>query len=162
MNSRKDSLMAAGLVWTHEHEFTTVASNAVVQVGFVTGASNFQFERRTYTASESKMRVSLYEVAFTGGTNIMRTYNRNQSGSPTSPVQMKAGVTFTPNTAIASLLLRGDATGTKATTTIPEDEPLILKKNTSYVLTFQNLAGQDADIDFRINAREQGPSELVR
>jgi hypothetical protein len=162
MDDRNDSLMALGAVWTNEHEFAAVAQNAVVQVGFTTGAYNYQFDRRTYACSENKMRISLYEVAFTGGTNILRTYNRNQAGPVNPPVQMKAGVTFTPNTVIASLLLRGDATGTKATTTIPEDEPLILKKNTSYVLTFQNLAGQDADIDFRINTREQTPSEMVR
>jgi len=162
MDDRKDSLMASGLVWTNEHEFTAVAQNAVVQVGFTTGAYNFQFDRRTYTCSENKIRISLYEVAFTGGTNILRTYNRNQAGPVTPPVQMKAGVTFTPNAYFASIVLRGNATTGTSTVTIPDDEPLILKKNTSYVLTFQNLAGQAADIDFRINTREQAPSEMVR
>lgn len=162
MDDRTDSLMALGVVWTNEHEFTGVAQNAVVQAGFTTGQSNFQFDRRTYTASENRLRISLYEVAFTGGTNILRTYNRNQAGPLTPPVQFKAGVTFTPNTPIASIILRGSTTGGTSTVTIPDDEPLILKRNTSYVLTFQNLAGQAADIDFRINTREQAPSEMVR
>lgn len=164
MDDRSDSLMAFGVVWTNEHEFTGVAANTgIVQAGFVTGTNNFQFDRRTYQASENRLRVTLYEVAFTGGTNILRTYNRNQ-GSPilTPPVQFKAGVTFTPNSPVASIILRGSTTGGTSTVTIPDDEPLILKRNTSYVLSFANLAGQAADIDFRINTREQYPAEMVR
>lgn len=165
MDDRTDSLMVFGAVWTNEHEYTAVAQNAIVNVGFLTGNSPYQFDRRSYQASENKVRVSLYEVTFTGGANILRTYNRNQAsglaaGAP--PVQMLAGVTVTTNTAIASIILRGSTTGGTSTVTIPDDEPLILKKNTRYVLTFQNLAGQAADIDFRINTREQAPAELMR
>ena len=152
-------MVAGGKVWTAEHIQVAVLTGASLKIGFVTGTNQLAFLRRQYTSAGSLMTVNLYEVAFTGGANITRTYNRNLGSGGSAPAQMKAGVTFTPNTIVASLTARAVAGTNKAELLIPEDNPLLLKRNTSYVLEFVNGDNASADIGFTINFRDVQPGD---
>lgn len=161
MRNLDDFLLAYGGIWTAEHGATGVASAGVLAVGFVTGINPMVAMRRAYSSSGNLLTITLYEVAFTGGTNILRTYNRNLGSSRPAPTQMKAGVTFTPNTPISSLTARGATSTGNANVVVPDENQLILKKATSYVLTLTNGDAAAADLGFSINLREQQLGDLV-
>lgn len=161
MSSRlDDQLRVMGLMFAAEHGATAVATGAALAIGFVTSSKPLIALRRTYSSSGNLLTVNLYEVTFTAGANIQRTYNRNLASANASPVQMKAGVTFTPNTAIASVVARGVTGANNAQVTVPDENPLILKPNTSYVLQLINGDPGAADVGFQINMREQQLSDL--
>lgn len=156
----EDLMIAQGRVWTAEHAVAVVASGSTVVVGFTTGNAKLVALRRTYASSGNLLTINLYEQTFTGGANILRTYNRDQTTGGAPPVQMKAGITFTPNTVIASVTARGQTGAANAQVTVPDENPLILKKQTSYVIELVNGDPGNAAIGFNINIREQQPGDL--
>lgn len=156
----EDYLLAAGGIWAAEHGAAGIAGGQALVIGFLTGNNPIVAMRRSYGSSGNLITISLYEVAFTGGSNIQRTYNRNQNSSRPAPMQMKAGVAFTPNTAIASLTARSMSGTGNASVTIPDEGQLILKKNASYVITILNADNGAADMGFQINFREQQLADL--
>lgn len=160
MRELLDYLLANGKIWTAEHAKAAVTTGTSLDVGFVTGPLPMVALRRTYGSSGNLMTISLYEVAFTGGTNVLRTYNRNQSSSNPSPIQMKADVTFTPNTPIASVTARGQTSTGNATLTVPDESQLILKRATSYVLRMTNGDAGNADMGFQISFRDQQLTDI--
>lgn len=155
----EDYLVPAGRIWTAEHSVAVVASGANLVVGFTTGLSQLIALRRTYSSSGNLLTINLYEQTFTGGSNILRTYNRNLAVAGTPPVQMRAGVTFTPNTVIASVTARGQTGANNAQVTVPDENPLVLKRGTSYVLELINGDINNAAMGFSINIRDVQPTD---
>lgn len=151
-----------GLVYRAEIGATiATASTGVYYVGLVTGAAKIAILSRSYSSSESPLSVDLFEATFTAGAAV-RTFNRDLSGPPTPPAQFIGGVTQgTLGSVITGVTLRAQtAGGTSQIAIQADDNMLILKPSTSYVLRFTNGGGANAVIGASIDMRLVLPSEL--
>lgn len=151
-----------GLVYRSEIGTTiALAATGVYYVGLVTGAAPIAILSRAYSSSESPLSVDLFEATFTDGAPV-RTFNRKLSGPPTPPAQFIGGVTQgTLGAVITGVTLRAPAAnGTAQVSIQADDNMLILKPSTSYVLRFTNGGGANAVIGASIDMRLVLPSEL--
>lgn len=143
-----DAAAAQGEVWRAEFGATiAVATTGVFYVGVLIGDVPMRVLGRAYTSSESPLSIDLFEATFSAGTNA-RTLNRNLASTSAPPYQFIQGVT--PGslvTVITGITLRAPATGgTAAVSLSPDNNQLILKRNTSYVVRFTNGGQANAQV----------------
>jgi hypothetical protein len=151
-----------GLVYRAEIGATiATSSTGVYYVGLVTGAAKIAILSRSYSSSESPLSVDLFQATFTAGAAV-RTFNRDLSGSPTTPAQFLGGVNpGTLGAVITGITLRAPTnSGTAQVSIQADDNMLILKPSTSYVIRFTNGGGSSAVIGASIDMRLVLPSEL--
>lgn len=156
-------LLEAGELWTYAHGAAAVASGAGVAIGITTGDVPVRALSRTYTSTGSPMDIKLYRVAWSGGSALLQTYNRNREfANAPQPVAMLAGVTFTPNTPEITARAQAATGAGNAQLSVPDDEPLSLLKNTQYVLELVNSHSENADLSCSITLRRKQASERLR
>lgn len=158
-----DSMLEAGELWTYGHGVAGVAAGVTVKIGLTCGAQSVKALARGYSSTGTPMQVKLYEVAWTGGSALNTTYNRNQGYvGGVEPVAMLQGVTFTPNTPIVTLTINAAVGTGNAQLTVSDDQPFEFKKNTQYVLELVNAATGNADLGFSATLRRKQASERLR
>lgn len=141
----------------------SIAAGATALVG-VTGLSTtipLRILQRSYTSSENLLTIALYEVPFTGGSSAgIRMLNRNLIVGGTPPATFLSGITATPVTPITALTLRATtSTGSAALAVQSDDNVLILKPATQYVLAFTNGGAGTATVGAGIDFRNTQPEE---
>ncbi|MNZ99100.1 hypothetical protein D3C78_1184110 [compost metagenome] len=142
---------------------TTIATatTGTFLVGIQTGSLPLRVLSRSYTSSESPLTVELFENDWTGGTSTgIRTLNRNLAVGGTPPATFLGGVTATLGAAITGATLRAATTGgTSALSVSSDDNVLVLKPNTKYVLRFTNGGQANAQVSAGIDFRNVQPEE---
>lgn len=152
---------AHGFVWRAEIGATiAIAATGVYHVGVAIGDIPLRILSRSYSSSESPLTVELFEASFTLGANA-RTLNKNLSGNQTPPAQFVSGVTpGTLGAVITSAILRAPtAGGTSQVTLSADNNVLITKRNTSYVIRFTNGGGANAIIGAALDYRTIQPED---
>lgn len=142
-----------GEMFSAEYSTTGLASAATYLVGITTGSRQVMILDRSYTSSESSLRVQLYEVTFSGGSDITR-FNRNLIVGGTGPLTIKAGVTATLGTPITTATFISTSSANNIQLAIASDaQRFMLKPNTSYVVALTNTGAAAANIGSRFNFR---------
>ncbi len=152
VNSVEDEYINAGLTFNTQAAFVGVAAGTEALIGVVTGADGMTVLGQGYNSTGVGVTVSLYEIAFSGGTDT-RTVNRNLGG-PAPTMIPKQGVTATPVTAIIQTTFTAIAAGQQAQLALVQDfQRLVLKPNTSYVIGLKNNDAGVATISSSITWR---------
>lgn len=122
-----------------------VASTGTFFLGVLTGNIPLRVLGRAYTSSESPLSIELFEATFSAGANV-RTLCRNLSNPATPPAQFVGAVTpGTLGSVITGITLRAPTVGgTAAVSLTPDNNVLVLKRNTSYVVRLTNGGGANA------------------
>lgn len=150
-----DNLGIQGDVYRAEFSATiAVAATGTYFIGVVVGNVPLQILSRAYTSSESPLTIELIEATFTVGTNA-RTLSRNLSNLNAPPAQFVSGVTpGTLGPVITGITLRAPAAGGASQVALnADDNVLITKRNTSYVVRFTNGGGANALVSGAIDYR---------
>lgn len=144
-----------GRVWRIELGGAGIAAAADYKLGVVTGSTQLVVTNRSYSATSSKLTVGLYATSFTGGA-IPRITNRRLAipVSAAPAVTVLEGVTATLNTVITqATILAGTSTGNAQAAFFGESTAIILKPNTSYVVSLRNDGASSADIGMAFDMR---------
>lgn len=132
-----------GLVWRFSAEFS-VAAGATYYIGFTTGSSTVAIESRDIASTRDDTLVLLYEdVSYSGG-SAAALQNRNrlkQSDSSLNPLaEIKNNVTATPAgvPVTGAHMLFGNNGGSVGIPSDPDSNVILLKPNTSHILSILN------------------------
>lgn len=150
-----DNLGIQGDVYRAEFSATiATAATGTYFIGVVVGNVPLQILSRAYTSSESPLTIELIEATFTVGTNA-RTLSRNLSNLNAPPAQFVSGVTpGALGPVITGITLRAPAAGGASQVALnADDNVLITKRNTSYVVRFTNGGGANALVSGAIDYR---------
>lgn len=159
VKTNEEQQISSGFVYSAEYSQAGVAAAGQVLIGFTTSSRPMVALDRGYSSTESSVTVELYEVTFTGGTNV-RMYNRNQVIGGASPILFKSGVTATLGTPITSrTFLAGSSTGSASVGISSEASTVILKPLTSYVLRMANNSASAATLSAGFTYRELSPTD---
>lgn len=146
-----------GQMYSTEFSAAGVLSAGTTLVGIQTGTRPLLIGDRSYSSTESSLRVELFEVSFTGGTDVNR-YNRNIVIGGTGSVAIKSGVTATPVTAITTANFIATSSANNIQLALVNDGArLVLKPQTQYVIRFTNTGSATATIGARFNYRDLQP-----
>lgn len=139
----------------------SIAAGVAFLVGVQTGSIPLRILQRAYNSSENLLTIELFEVAFTGGSSSgIRTLNRNLNIGGTPPATFLGGVTATPGTPITGVTLRaGTTTGSAQLAIQSDDNVLVLKPDTQYVIRFTNGGAGTATVGAGIDFRNTQPEE---
>ena len=154
IKSNEEQRISEGVVYSAEYRQAGVSAGGQVLVGFITSSRPMIALDRSYGSTESSLTIELYEVAFTGGTNVSM-FNRNQVIGGSSSVVFKSGVTATLGTPITSRTFIANSTTGSASVSINNDaSTLILKPSTSYVVRLVNNGSATASMGLGVTFRE--------
>lgn len=157
--SNEEQHIGNGIVYSAEYRQVGVAAAGQMLIGFTTTARPMVALDRGYSSTESSLTVELYEVTFTGGTNVTM-YNRNQVIGGVSPILFKSGVTATLVTPITSRTFIASSSTGSATVAISTDASvIILKPSTSYVVRIVNNGATAATMGAGFTYRELLPTD---
>lgn len=146
-----------GQMYSAEFSAAGVLSAGTALVGIQTGTRPLMIGDRSYSSTEASLRVELFEVSFTGGTDVNR-YNRNIVIGGTGSVAIKSGVTATPVTAITTANFIATSSANNIQLALVNDGArLVLKPQTQYVIRFTNTGAATATIGARFNYRDLQP-----
>lgn len=139
----------------------SIGAGATVLAGVTTGVLPLRILQRSYSSSESVLTIALYELAYTdGNTTGLRVLNRNQNAVFAPPATWLLNVTATPVTPITAVTLRAStSTGSAALSVQSDDNALVLKPNTQYVVGFTNGGTGTATVGAGIDFRNTQPEE---
>lgn len=146
-----------GQMYSAETSTAGVLSAGTVLVGITTGSRPLLIGDRSYSSTEASLRVELFEVSYTGGTDVNR-YNRNIVIGGAGAVAIKTGVTATPVTAITTVNFIATSSANNIQLALVNDGArLVLKPSTQYVIRFTNTGAATATIGARFNYRDLQP-----
>lgn len=157
VSDREILFIERGRLWRAEGGGASIAAGVDFKVGFVTGATQLVAINRAYGSTGSKLVIGLYETSFTGGTP-MRVLNRRLSISGPGPISPMEGVTASLTSVITqATILASASTGNAQASFFGETTALILKPQTSYVVSLLNGSAQLADIGISFDFRTDEP-----
>lgn len=154
----QDEIDAAGIQGdVYRAEFSTtiaLAATGTFFLGVVVGNVPLRILARSYSSSESPLTVELIEATFTAGTNA-RTLSRNLGNSISAPAQFVSGVTpGTLGPVLTGATFRAPSAGGASQVALSaDDNVLVTKRNTSYVVRFTNGGGANAIVSGAIDYR---------
>lgn len=153
VSSLEEEFIMAGLTFNTQASFVGVIAAAEALIGLVTGPDGITILGQGYSSTGKGVTVSLYEAAFTLGTNA-RTINRNLAGGP-PPMTPKQGVSSVLGPLVAQVTFTAIATGNQAQLQLVQDfQRLVLKPSTSYVIGLKNNDTQAETIGANITWRK--------
>lgn len=150
-----DNVGIQGDVYRAEFSATiALAATGTYFLGVVVGNVPLQILSRAYSSSESPLTIELIEATFTLGANA-RTLSRNLQNTNPAPAQFVSGVTpGTLGPVLTGITLRAPAAGGASQVALSaDDNVLITKRNTSYVVRFTNGGGANALVSGAIDYR---------
>ncbi len=158
-STEPDGLAKRGYVYLLS-EFFTVASLSTLRLGLSTNGNQVEFQNYELSSSLHPVKAILIEaptVTKTSSAIVGRNLNRNESDTHT--VTFWTTTTHTGGTAVASELVGG---GSKAGGLTSTSRIHVLKPNTDYLMSFQNLGNQDTIFHMNLawSEREPDPKEL--
>lgn len=150
-----------GRVYRAEIGVTGLAASGTFLAGVTTGSTPLRILQRAYSSSGNILTIELFEAAFTGGgATGLRVLNRNFNQPINPPATFLTNVTATPGAPLTAVTLRAaTTTGSASLSVQSDDNVLVLKPNTQYVIRFTNGASSAADIGAAIDFRSVQPEE---
>lgn len=153
-STEPDGLSKRGLVYLLA-EFFTIADAATLRFGLSTNGTQVEFQSYDITSSLHPVKATLLEaptVTKTASAIVGRNLNRN--GTDPHTVTFWTTTTHTGGTKIASELA---GTGSKAGGGMESGRIHVLKPDTDYLMTFQNLGNQPTELHLNLAWSEGEP-----
>lgn len=148
--SRETLDVERGQVWRVEAENPSVTAASSFKLGWTTGNKKVVVTSRIYESTFTKLRASLYERAFSGG-SAGRLLNRDLSIVTGSPITAFSSVTSSATVSLGAPKTFGTtypsaANGNARTAYIGGLLGIILKPNTSYIVDLVNQGAATGEI----------------
>lgn len=153
-STEPDGLSKRGLVYLLS-EFFTIADAATLRFGLSTNGTQVEFQSYDLASSLHPVKATLIEaptITKTPSAIVGRNLNRNDTDTHT--VDFWTTTTHTGGTSIASELV---GTGSKTGGGIGSGRIHVLKPNTDYLMTFENLGNQPTVFHFNLGWSEGEP-----
>lgn len=154
-STEPDGLAKRGYVWLVS-EFFTVASLSTIRFGLSTNGTQVEFQTYDITTSLHPVKATLIEaptVTTTPSAIVGRNLNRN--GSDTHAIDFWTATTHTGGVKIASELV---GSGSKAGGAMGQARIHVLKPETDYLMSFENLGNQDTILHLNLAWSEGEPN----
>lgn len=161
MSDLNDYYAKQGKVYRAEIAIAGLATSGTYLVGVTTGSIPLRILQRAYSSSGNILTIELFEVSYSGGGSTgLRVLNRNFNQPNTPPATFATAVTATPVTPLTAVTLRAaTTTGSASLSVQSDDNVLVLKPSTQYVIRFTNGATGASDIGAAIDFRNMQPEE---
>lgn len=154
-----EDALSEGRLFTIGHTTPSIAAAGTYLFGVTIGSRPVEYMDRSYVSDVSAFFVELYELAYTAGTPVTTTVNRNYVIGGAGPVTHVAAPTAViAGNPIATVRVLAPSSTGNAQAQVPENERYILKPNTQYVLRLTNQGSNAGTITFRWTYRD---TELV-